>query len=177
MKTEWDATRWPEIRDQVRAAVPARVLEAAKLEAYGRRRKGESSWAFRMPGFSWECVAKTREAALAECWSAVLNELGHTDDGRAAELRAAWTPKPAPLTGWRVGDAGLTVFGPKVEGAIAPRVILTGKDRAAVRLAAAAPELLESARAVVQEWKRLNPAVLLPTIDRLALAVIRAEVR
>lgn len=48
----------------------------------------------------------------------------------------------APLTGWRVGDAGFTIFGPKVEGAPAPRIILAGKDRAAVRLAAAAPELL-----------------------------------
>jgi hypothetical protein len=52
---------------------------------------------------------------------------------------------PAPLTGWRIGDAGFTVFGPKTDEP-APRIILTGKDRAAVRLAAAAPDLLDAAR-------------------------------
>lgn len=56
---------------------------------------------------------------------------------------------PAPLTGWRIGDAGFTIFGPKVEGAISPRTLLTGKDRAVVRLAAAAPDLLAACEAAL----------------------------
>lgn len=44
---------------------------------------------------------------------------------------------------WRIGDAGLTVFGPP-NGQPAPEVIASCKKRANARLIAAAPDLLEA---------------------------------
>lgn len=49
------------------------------------------------------------------------------------------TQESSKLKGWRVGDAGFTVF-----AADAPHILLTGKDRDVVRLAGAAPTLLET---------------------------------
>lgn len=37
---------------------------------------------------------------------------------------------------WRIGDAGRTIFGPPIPGQL-PEVIVTGKNRANIRLAAA----------------------------------------
>lgn len=37
------------------------------------------------------------------------------------------------------------------------------------------PELLKAAKAVVAEWKRLNPNFLLPTIDGLQSAISKME--
>jgi hypothetical protein len=61
------------------------------------------------------------------------------------------TPGP-----WRIGDAGMTVFGPKVEGKLAdivaqlfrPKTTAESQIRKAnARLIAAAPDLLEACRA------------------------------
>ena len=91
---------------------------------------------------------------------------------------------PAPLTGWRVGDAGLTVFGPKTD-APAPRVLLTGTDRAVVRLAGAAPDLLEAlvrlqatATKTTRDLQCFDGAEELDAaIDAARAAVTRAEGR
>lgn len=79
----------------------------------------------------------------------------------------------APLTGWRVGDAGLTVFGPKT-GAPSPRVLLTGKDRDVVRLAGAAPDLLAALKEAVRE---LDSRGLFygPEFAKMRAAIARAE--
>lgn len=52
-------------------------------------------------------------------------------------------------TGWRVGDAGFTVFGPP-NGNPAPEVIANVKKKENSRLISAAPDLLEACRAAIQ---------------------------
>lgn len=49
---------------------------------------------------------------------------------------------PISATPWRVGDAGLTVFGPP-NGTPTPETIASCRTRANARLIAAAPRLLE----------------------------------
>lgn len=80
--------KWAKVRDEIKLTVPDHIVAAAKFESHGRRRMAGSSWSLRLPGFSWDCFAATREEALAECWSAVLNDLANPD--RGAALRTAW---------------------------------------------------------------------------------------
>lgn len=52
------------------------------------------------------------------------------------KTKTTYTPGP-----WRVGDAGLTVFGPP-NGTPAPEIIAPCRSRANARLIAASPDLL-----------------------------------
>lgn len=63
--------------------------------------------------------------------------------------QAAPTPEAAPLTDWRIGDAGHTIFGPKREDG-PPLILATFKDRKACALAGAAPELAGALRALLE---------------------------
>jgi hypothetical protein len=56
---------------------------------------------------------------------------------------SAHTPAP-----WRIGDAGLTVFGPP-NGNPSPETVAATRNRANARLIAAAPELLAALRDLV----------------------------
>lgn len=53
--------------------------------------------------------------------------------------------------GWRVGDAGTTIFGPKKPDGALPDVIASKVRREHSRLIAAAPDLLAACRAA-QSW-------------------------
>lgn len=83
----------------------------------------------------------------------------------------------APLTGWRIGDAGFTVFGPKSEtpGA-APLVLLTGKNKNVVRLAAASPDLKKELEILIGYAEAKH----IPTpreIEMARTAITKAEIR
>lgn len=92
--------------------------------------------------------------------------------------KAALTRKAAaaPLTGWRVGDAGHTVFGPKREDGGAPEILLTGKRRDVVRLAAAALDLLEVARYALAQVEQDNAERNVPKERRLTETMLRAAI-
>jgi len=71
---------------------------------------------------------------------------------------------------WRIGDAGLTVFGPP-NGNSSPETIARTRNRANARLIAAAPDLL----ALVQEILSDELASLAPgTIERARAAIAKA---
>lgn len=71
---------------------------------------------------------------------------------------------------WRIGDAGLTVFGPP-NGNPSPEKIARTRNRANARLIAAAPDLL----ALVQEILSDELASLAPgTIERARAAIAKA---
>lgn len=86
----------------------------------------------------------------------------------------------APLTGWRIGDAGMTVFGPRTD-APSPRVLLNGRDRDVVRLAAAAPLLLSELQKVeahmTNEYEMVYKGLGLGNSKRDAHCEMLADIR
>jgi hypothetical protein len=82
------------------------------------------------------------------------------------------TPGP-----WRVGDAGATVFGPPRKPRL-PEIIATCRNRENTRLIAAAPELLEVCRAVMDPRSYDdNGESYQALFDKARAAVAKAEGR
>ena len=67
-------------------------------------------------------------------------------DIEARRKRAAAEVTPGP---WRVGDAGHTIFGPKMEGAISPKIVATGLKPANARAIVAAVNAADNLRAAI----------------------------
>lgn len=57
------------------------------------------------------------------------------------------------MSGWRVGDAGHTIFGPN-NGAPSPETIATVRKRENAPVLAAAPELLRELEGFVNRWSK-----------------------
>ena len=90
---------------------------------------------------------------------------------------SAHTPAP-----WRIGDAGLTVFGPP-NGNSSPETVAATRNRANARLIAAAPDLLKALRALAstartfrnvpkeeQEWTSIDDDALKAAFAAIAKA-------
>jgi hypothetical protein len=73
---------------------------------------------------------------------------------------------------WRIGDAGVTVFGPP-NGNPSPKTVANVKSKADAKLIAAAPELLDAAMAALDYYAQTGNDDA-PTAVELRAAIAKA---